>query len=355
MTELDNIKNWLFLKYLYWQGRPSRIKKYLNKNTLAEKRKTSVSNKGKVKVGAVQLEMKVYQKVMDFVDKMNEITAQAAAEGVDLLVFPEYNLLQLIGLLPGISDKVKNETESIDDLLNGVGEGVKITEILCYIGPVIQEISSTIFSQLAEKYNLSIMAGSGMLPAEENKIYNIAYLFGADGRFIGKQKKVHLMPVEEEWGLKTGEELNVYSTSLASVALPVCMDATYFETFRILSNKGAEIIMIPVANPEPEYNYWTAMRGIWGRVQESKVYGIKSTMIGSFFNYKFTGQAGIYAPLELTLDQSGILSEAESWNREEIVTAELDLKALKECRKKTDLDDNLEFWERYFPQVYYYI
>lgn len=131
------------------------------------------------------------------------------------------------------------------------------------------------------------------------------------------------------------------------------MDATYFETFRIAWQKGAHLVTIPIANPDPDYNYWTAMRGIWARVQETPVFGIKSALVGDFLGFRLTGQAGIYAPLELTPDKTGVIAEADTWDSEEIVMAELDFKSLEEF--EPELDTNKNFWERYFPGVYYTI
>ena len=98
------------------------------------------------------------------------------------------------------------------------------------------------------------------------------------------------MPIEKEWGISRGSKLEVFPTPLGKLAFPVCMDATYFETFRILEKQGAEIVMIPIANPEP-YNYGLALRGIWPRVQEAPVYGIKSALVGRVLGFEFTGRA----------------------------------------------------------------
>jgi predicted amidohydrolase len=139
----------------------------------------------------------------------------------------------------------------------------------------------------------------------------------------------------------TGQELEVYRTGIGSLAFPICMDATFFETFCIAEDKGAEIVMIPIANPDPDYNYWTAMRGIWSRIQESNLYGVKSAMVRSFLGFKLTGQAGFYAPLELTENKDGVIAEAVSFDQEEIVLAELDLQRLGEYRASLEEERNL--------------
>ncbi len=412
-----SLKNSIFKLYLNCKYRPRKIKKHIqnrNKNTsdnrpLVQKEEgpSSKSNKDQIKVAALQLKMKLYKSPLEFADKMEELVCKASKEGVRLIVFPEDNLCQLLGILPGISDndeshghenirdneknnsykrnniEKNNEKNSnkvdIDEILSELGDDIVISDILAFIGPFIKKISLLIFSELAQKYKVYIMAGSGLLPdgneyalkyledsqinksnkqnnkllnSKNNEVFNIAYLFGPDGKLLGKQKKNHLLPLEDEWGLKAGEELSVFSTEIGQLAFPICMDATYFETFRILSNKGAEIVMIPIANPDPEYNYWTALRGIWGRVQESPVYGIKSAMVGNFLGFKLTGQTGVYAPLSLTAKQDGIIAESETYDCEEIVFASLDLNLLREYRENCTIGVNKEFEEKYFPKIY---
>ena len=220
-----------------------------------------------------------------------------------------------------------------------------------YVGPVLQPFIQAVFSFLAEAYGLYLMAGSFLL-SEGGKVINRAFLYGPDGALIGTQDKVHPLPIEEQFGVVRGERFNVFETGLGRLAMPVCMDASYFESFRVLEKMGAEIALLPIANAEP-YNYWLALRGIWPRVQESKLYGIKSALVGSVPGFTFTGRAGIFAPLELTPDGSGVLAEVEPHDKEDMAVAELDLAALRELRLNDPWrDENTELYRRYFPAVY---
>lgn len=357
-----------------------------------EEDQSTESDNSQITVAALQIKMVLYDNPLIFADKMEELVCQASKEGARLVVFPEDNLSQLLGLLPGISDNDESHDDQnnnkkqankadIDEILSEIGDDISISEILAFVGPLIKKVSLLIFAELSRKYNLYIMAGSGLFPdssqyidkgdmAEEIKknnniresrdvresdskmIFNIAYLFGPDGKLLGKQKKNHLLPLEDKWGLKSGQEISVFTTKIGKLAFPICMDATYFETFQIASNKAAEIVMIPIANPDPNYNYWTALRGIWGRVQESPVYGIKSAMVGNFLGFELTGQAGIYAPISLTENQDGIIAESETHDCEEIIIAKISLGLLKEYREKSKIEVNKEFEEKYFPDIY---
>jgi len=370
--KLDTVKMDIYKKYLKFKFRKGKLRGYIRKisrdrllslgseNNLGSVYKISPKEKGnELIVAALQIKVLLYDDIGDFMDKMNELVFKAVQGGAQLIVFPENNLSQLLGLFPGIKSGSgiesgkENEGEKGDDsLLTELDEDIKISDILGFTGKIIKKISSVIFSELASRYKVYIMSGTGMFPANKG-IFNTGFLYGPDGALIGQQKKTHLMPQEREWGLKRGDKLDVFDTNIGRLALPVCMDASYFESFRILTIREAEIVMVPISNPDPEYNYWTAMRGIWGRVQESGVYGVKSALVGQFLGFTFTGQAGIYAPLEMTGDQSGIVLESRSADQEEVLTAKLDLQLLRKYRLSAERLNNKKLWERYYPQVYY--
>ena len=345
--KLNDLKEQLFLKYLHWRTRPAPIKKYLSKKRITRTDNCIRANPEKIKVGACQLELKLLASPLDYVEMMFQKVDAAAKEGVQLLVFPENNSFHLLGLLPGIEEIGSKATGT-----NGKDPSVKVADIFRFVGPMFNRTAETTFSYLAQAYGMYIMAGSFLVPEKEG-VFNRAYLYGLDGTLLGTQDKAHLMPVENEWGLSRGSGFHIFPTPLGRLGMPVCMDATYFETFRILEYLGAEVVMVPIANPE-HYNYWLALRGIWPRVQESLVYGIKSALVGNLLGYTLTGKAGIFAPLELTPKGDGILAEAETPDREALVTAEINLLALKELKKNHpylgDRNDNLQ--NKYFPEIY---
>lgn len=140
---------------------------------------------------------------------------------------------------------------------------------------------------------------------------------------------------------------------IGKVVFPVCMDATYFETFIMAAQKGAEIVILPIANME-EYNLWRALRGIWARVQESYVYGAKASLNGWIGGIHFTGKAGIFAPIDITENEDGIIAISPHYEGDCITTAYLDIQKLYETRKKAEYygDVNKEFERDYYDKVY---
>ncbi|RJX25381.1 MAG: nitrilase [Dethiobacter sp.] len=342
-------KERLLLQYLLWKTCPARLNRYLQHGKKAGKLNDGLEvNRRKVRAAAVQQKFVLYRDPLDYAGEMRRQVKKAAGLGAQLVVFPENNGLQLLGMLPGMEKLSAGEKSP----KNSESANLPVLEILRYMGPVIEKTVRRIFSPLAARYGIYIMAGSFMHPDGE-KIVNRSYLFAPGGDLLGTQDKVHLFPTEKEWGISRGDRFNVFHTPLGVLAMPICMDATYFETFRILQLMGAEIVMVPIANAEP-YHFYLALRGIWPRVQETQVYGIRSALVGDFLGFTFTGKAGIFAPLELTPGKNGVLAESDNYEQDDLVTADLDLEALRELRAAHPFlgDLNPELYERYFPDLY---
>lgn len=298
-----------------------------------------------LKVAAAQVEFRLHRTAVEYFEHMRGLAQRAAEEGALLIAYPENVHLPLYGLIPGIERKFSRESSS-------KGEEKKIRDSLLLLGPFIKGIYFETFSSIARLYKMYVMGGSITAP-EDGDLYNTAYLFAPDGRLIGSQKKLHITPDEEAFGLKAGDELKVYQLPFGKVAFPVCMDATYYETFEIARQKGADIVIVPIANME-EYEFYRALRGIWPRVQESRVFGIKSALVGGVSKFYFTGKAGIFAPIHLTEKKDGVIGEADHYLGDNVVIAGIDVEALRKYREQDPLlkDRNEHLYEKYLSSLY---
>jgi len=344
-------KEKIFQRYLIWQCRPARLHKHLKEKLPGSVQPGPVDRK-KIRVAAVQMELKLFKSPLGYSDEIHRRVIEAKNAGARLVIFPEYNSLQLLGMLPGIEQieesyggKVGDQGENKEEDQPG------LADIFKFISPAVLPLVHTVYSKLASAYGLYIMAGSYPL-VDKGSLVNRAFLYGPGGALVGSQDKVHLLPMEEKWPINRGSSFSFFDTELGRLAMPVCMDATYYETFRLLEMAGVETVLLPIADQQ-EYNFWLALRGIWPRVQESPLYGVKSAMVGTLAGYTFTGRAGIFAPLELTAKRDGVLAEVEPFDREAIAVADLDLEALKQLRCSHPWrDSNPELYRRYFPEIY---
>jgi predicted amidohydrolase len=105
------------------------------------------------------------------------------------------------------------------------------------------------FGELARKHGLYLVAG--LVERDAHLIYNVAVLFGPDGRIIGRYRKAALPRTEIEAGVAPGAEYPVFDTRFGKVGMMICYDGFFPEVARQLSNHGAEVIAFPVAGCNP--------------------------------------------------------------------------------------------------------
>jgi len=340
---------------------PKRIEKYWKRLELERRgreigKDVSPSN---LRVSCVQREIQSVKSIEEYIDMLNYFIKQAVKEESALIVFPEYNFFDLLNMIPGFSlinsylnqraQKVKNNPseQSSSEEINPL-----FVHILKGMARPIEEGMKMIFSFLAGTYQIYIYTGTFILKEKEN-IFNAGFLYGLKGELIGSQKKIHLTNLEERLGIKRGNEIEVYELPFGKVVCPICMDATYFETFRLAREQGAEIVILPIANLE-EYNPWKALRGIWSRVQESSLYGLKASLNGWIAGMHFTGKAGIFAPWVITANQDGLISISSHYEGNFLITGEINIPRLYEARKQTEYleDRNMEFETGYLEKTY---
>ena len=323
-----------------WLYSAKSLERHIEKEKVDLKAELIQSNR--IRIAAIQVQAELHSTVIEYYEHMKRLVEKSISQGAELIAFPENIHLPLMGIAP-----------QAENLLTGYDSFIKsspnnqVKEIFFLLGPYIEKLYKLTFSNLAKKYQVYIMAGSITAPFE-NKLYNTAYFFGPEGECLGSQRKLHLTTLEEAIGLAVGDELNVITMPFGKVAFPICMDATYFETFHFARQKGADIVLVSIANNE-EYEYYRAFRGTWHRVQESRVFGVKSTLVGELGGIVFTGRAAIFAPVDLTINKDGIIQEASTYGKEEIVVGDLDLNALRRYRENDPIlsDFNQEVYEQY--------
>ena len=81
---------------------------------------------------------------------------------------------------------------------------------------------------------------------EHGLIYNTGLYFDQNRGLTGKYRKVHLA-VGERWrGVTPGVEFPVWETSYGKAGMLICYDNVHPEGHRILSQKGAELLFLPI-------------------------------------------------------------------------------------------------------------
>ncbi|MBM9463696.1 hypothetical protein JL108_09565 [Aeromicrobium sp. YIM 150415] len=85
----------------------------------------------------------------------------------------------------------------------------------------------------------------GYCEKDGGEYFNSVVLVGPDGPLLN-YRKLHLFDAEKE-AFTAGEELEVVATPHGVLGICVCYDLRFVETLRLLSLKGADIVLAPAA------------------------------------------------------------------------------------------------------------
>jgi predicted amidohydrolase len=243
-----------------------------------------------------------------YVTKLSGWVAQAAGDGADLLVFPEYGAMELASL---------GGAEVAADL------EAALHEVIAHMPRVID-----LHCELAARHNVHILGASGPAMADAPRPVNRAVLYGPDG-VIGHQDKQIMTRFErEDWDIAPGTGLRVFETPLGRLGVIICYDAEFPLLARALVDAGAEILLAPSAT-EALAGYTRVKVGAMARALENQCVVAHAPTVGHApwcpAVDENTGAAAIYGPPDLGFPATGILAQtdmnAPGWAMAEIKPA----------------------------------
>lgn len=207
-------------------------------------------------------------------------------------------------------------------------------------GPTTQRLA-----QYAKKYKMVMV-----IPVYEEEItgvyYNTAAVIDADGEYLGKFRKIqipHTWPgFWEKFYFKPGNlGFPVFETAYAKIGIFICYDRHFPECARILALKGAEILFNPSATVTGKAKY------LWELEQPAQAVA-NGVFIGA------NNRVGLEKPWEFGqffgssyfVDPRGQIMVKGSEDRDEVVSADLDLEMIREVR------DGWQFFRDRRPEMY---
>lgn len=298
-----------------------------------------------MKVAAVQLRLEWVGSEQEFVARVCEPLERAVRAGAQLVVLPNYTGLMLWGILRPERVGATSIIEFASGVVDGAPERIRAVLIDVQM-PQVAALYGRIFSMLAEELHIYLVPGT-MIEQSGGQCYNAATLFAPDGKIVGTQRQTHRALEEIAWGLSPGDELRVFDVGLARLGLVVGTDVQYPEVSRILALQGANVLVHPAA-----YHTWSDesfLVDLWREVQSNQVFGVQACNVG----WGYHGQSAIYAPVEMTRDERGLLAQAHA-DVEDVIIATLDFDALQRVVDDYPIFDsfNYEFYARELPGAY---
>lgn len=264
----------------------------------------------KMRVSAVQFELRDVSGFDEFSRQVVHYVRNAAEYGTQFLLFPEFVTTPLLSAGKGESgDPIGKLTDYTDDYVS-------------------------LFSGLAKEYGMYLIGGTHVT-RHGDELRNTAFLFGPDGS-VRKQDKLHITPTEkEEWRVKEGDGVEVFDTPFGTIGVLTCYDIEFPEIVRMVRAKGADVIFCPSCTDD-RHGFYRVRYCCHARAVENQIYIVTTGTVGSLRRVDFMranyGQAAVITPNDIPFPPRGILCEGEI-NADMLITADLDLSLLEDVRK----------------------
>ncbi len=189
------------------------------------------------------------------------------------------------------------------------------------------EPSCSFLSELAAKYRINLVGGS-IASKEDDRIYNINYVFDRKGKIISRYKKIHLFsPSGEDNYFKHGNEISVYEIDGIKAATIICYDLRFVELVRILALKGVQILFIVAQWPHPRLEHWQIL--LKARAIENQLFIAAVNTVGKAKELIFCGNSMLINPWGKVL--------ADAKEEVSILAYEIDFADIHDIRKKMNI------------------
>lgn len=261
------------------------------------------------------------------IEKIRDLSSDAAKTGAKLLVFPE---AFLSGYPRGTSFGATMGSRTL--------EGREQFRLYHASGV---EIPSQHIAELGEiARDNSVYLVIGVIERDGGTLYCTVVFFDQGGQYLGKHRK--LMPTAMEriiWGFGDGSTMPVYSTEIGNIGAVICWE-NYMPLMRAaMYAKRIQIYCAPTADPRPS---WLPSMQHIGSEGRCFVLSTNQFMTRADFPEDYDCElpsdpaAIVCRGGSCIVDPFGKVLAGPLWDQEGIVTAEIDLKQI--ARAQFDFD-----------------
>jgi predicted amidohydrolase len=247
----------------------------------------------RIKVACIQMEPKIGEKQANVARSLEKI-AEAASHGARLIVLPE--------------------------LCNSGYVFASRHEAFALAEPLPDGPTTKAWQEAAGRHGAVIVAGVCERAGEA--LYNSAAIVGPNG-FIGTYRKVHLWGSENLFFEPGDLGVPVWKTEFGRMAVAICYDGWFPETYRLAALQGADILCVPtnwVPMPDQPANTLVMANILaMGGAHSNSMYVAAADRVGVERDQPFLGSS-------LIVSHTGFpLAGPASKTDEDIIYAELNL------------------------------
>jgi len=309
----------------------------------------SVIRPSTVRVAAAQYPIEQLPSWDAYQIKLEQWIGEAAGEGAQILVFPEYGAMELSSLFERRhNDDRRSRTRHTLGPLPPTRNNRRQTSSLRRDAESLQALLPqflALHARLAGEHGVYVLAASLPVRSAEGELRNTAYIFAPDGTMGWQEKIIPTRWEHECLGITGGKHVRYFDTVFGPVGIAICYDIEFPMIARSQAEARAGIILAPCCTNSLR-GYHRVRVGARARALENQAYVALSVTVGdapwSNVVDVSCGAAGIYAPPDLGPTVNGIVKEGpldlRKW-----VYADLDLAALERIRLKGEVA-NQDHW-----------
>lgn len=272
-----------------------------------------------IRVAAAQYPIDEITSFAAFETKLSKWVREAAEQGAQLLVFPEYASMELTRIA---GREVSHHPQA------------SIEALQYYIGHY-----ETTHAELAARHGVFILSGSVPTRLTDGRYVNRAKFFTPNGK-SGFQQKTMMTRFEKEiWGISASSGLCVFDIGITKLGIAICYDCEFPLIAHTLAESGAEVLLVPSCT-DSLAGYYRVRHACAARALENQMYIVQSPTVGeapwSVGVDVNIGAAGFFTPPDKKFPADGVLSIG-ALNQAQWVYATLDLETLDHVRQDGDV------------------
>ena len=283
-----------------------------------------------MKIATAAYQMDWLDSWAQYEDKLASWVGDAAKEGADLLVFPEYGAMELA-------------------TLDGADAARDLERSLHAVSDRMEE-AAALHLKLAAEYGVHILGASAPVDAGFERPVNRAELYTPTGQRDHQDKQIMTMFERDPWDVTGGGPLKLFDTALGKIGVLICYDSEFPLLGRALAD--ADIILVPSCT-EALAGYWRVRIGSMARALENQCVTAMASLVGQADWSESVdvtiGMGGIFGPPDTGFPSTGVLGEGTlgepGWTY-----ADVDLSTIADVRR-AGVVRNRSHWGEQAPRV----
>lgn len=262
----------------------------------------------------------------DYAHKLEQWVADAKAGGAELLVFPEYGLMEVASV---------------------AGDGLDIQQQIQAVADRFDD-AEALYAGLARAHDVHILMGSG--PAWLGpKVVNRTALIAPSGQSVHQDKQIMTRYERDPGGIVSGGPLRVIETALGRIGILICYDSEFPLLGRTLAEADVEVVLVPSCT-EALSGYWRVRIGAMSRALEGQCVSVMSSIVGEApwceIVEKNTGAGGVFGPPDNGFPDTGVIADGQL-NKAGWTYADIDTRQINEVRQDGHVLNRLHWSEQH--------